>query len=320
VWQIALLPSPRVHAQVSGGLPARGGPAGPTRSGAPRPSGYRGGVTEPRPQTTLLRAAVRPRMIALLVLFLAAATVCGMLGAWQLDRAQVRGAKAEDRHVAELVAAPPVPLADVLTPQTSFRGDMVSRKVTVTGTYDAAAQLLVGDRAHDGVTGYLVVTPLREAGGAVLPVVRGWVESPDDADAPPAGAVTLVGYLQASEQAGDGVRLGDGPDDGRADAVSSAELLNVWGGPIYTGYLVVATSDPAQSDALALLDPPRKPGAGLNLQNLAYAAQWWLFGGFAVLLWLRLVRDEAAGGRPEPRGAPAGATGPPAPPQAPASA
>jgi len=268
-------------------------------------------VTEPRPQTTLLRAAVRPRMIALLVLFLAAATVCAMLGAWQLDRAQVRGAKAEDRHVAELVAAPPVPLADVLTPQTSFRGDMVSRKVTVTGTYDATGQLLVGGRAHDGATGYLVVTPLREDGGAVLPVVRGWVASPSDADVPPAGTVTLVGYLQASEQAGDGVR------DGRADAVSSAELLNVWGGPIYTGYLVVSTSDPAQSDEVAILDPPRKPGAGLNLQNLAYAAQWWLFGGFAVLLWLRLVRDEAAGGHPEPRGSsPAPAGPPPAPPAA----
>jgi cytochrome oxidase assembly protein ShyY1 len=277
-------------------------------------------VTEPRPQTTLLRAAVRPRMIVLLVVFLAAAAVCARLGAWQLDRAQVRGAKAEDRHVAELVAAPPVPLADVLTPQTSFRGDMVSRKVSVTGTYDAAGQVLVGDRAHDGVTGYLVVTPLREAGGAVLPVVRGWVATPSDADVPPAGDVALVGYLQASEQAGEGVRLSDGSaSGGRADAVSSAELLNVWGGPIYTGYLVVASSDPAQSDALALLDPPRKPGAGLNLQNLAYAAQWWLFGGFAVLLWLRLVRDEAAGVRPEARGATPAATGPPAPPEAPAS-
>lgn len=298
-----------------------------TRLPAPRatevdgPPGYRGGVTEPRPQTTLLRAAVRPRMIVLLVVFLAAAAVCARLGAWQLDRAQVRGAKAEDRHVAELVAAPPVPLADVLTPQTSFRGDMVSRKVAVTGTYDAAGQVLVGDRAHDGVTGYLVVTPLREPGGAVLPVVRGWVATPSDADVPPAGDVALVGYLQASEQAGDGVHLGDGaPSAGRADAVSSAELLNVWGGPIYTGYLVVASSDPAQSGAVVLLDPPRKPGAGLNLQNLAYAAQWWLFGGFAVLLWLRLVRDEAAGVRPGRPGAAPTAAGPPTPPQAPASA
>ena len=51
---------------------------------------------------------------------------------------------------------------------------------------------------------------------------------------------------------------------------------------------------------MALLDPPTKPGAGLNIQNLAYAAQWWIFGAFAVLLWLRLVRDEARGSEVSP--------------------
>ena len=99
----------------------------------------------------------------------------------------------------------------------------------------------------------------------------------------------MTGYLQASEQAGTGVA------DGQTDAISSAELLNSWGGPIYTGYLVVVVVGPGAVGAVALLDPPTKPGAGLNIQNLAYAAQWWIFGAFAVLLWLRLVRDEARG-------------------------
>ena len=108
----------------------------------------------------------------------------------------------------------------------------------------------------------------------------------------------MVGYLQAS-RAGRAA----GSADGRTDAISSAELLNSWGGPIYTGYLVVATSDPAQADTVvASLDPPTMPGAGLNIQNLAYAAQWWIFGGFAVLLWLRLVRDEARGSQQEQPG------------------
>lgn len=249
------------------------------------------------PTTTWWQAARTPRMLLLLVLLLGAAAVCGRLGAWQLDRAEVRGARAEARHVAEQVAADPVPLADVLPPQTSFHGDMVGQKVAVTGTYDAPGQLVVPGRAHDDVTGWLVLTPLHvpgaadDGGDAVLPVVRGWVASPSDADVPPAGPVDLVGYLQVSESAGSGVR------DGETDAISSPELLNVWGGPIWTGYLVVASSDPAQSLSVALLDPPRSPGAGLNIQNLAYAAQWWIFGGFAVALWWRLVRDEAAGYR-----------------------
>lgn len=246
-----------------------------------------------RPPTTMLRAALRPRMLVILVLLLAAAAVCARLGVWQLDRAQVRGASAEARHTAALAAAPPVPLASVFQPQTSFTGPLVGRKVAVTGTYDPAGQLLVPNRVHDGQPGYLVLTPLHVStgGSPVLPVVRGWVASPADADVPPTAPVSLVGYLQVSEEAGSGVA------DGRTDAISSPVLLNAWGGPIYTGYLVVASSDPAQSSSVVMLDPPTRPGAGLNVQNLSYAAQWWIFGAFAVLLWLRLVRDEARGAR-----------------------
>ncbi len=239
-------------------------------------------------------------MLVTLVLLLAAAALCARLGVWQLDRAQVRGASAEARHTAALVAAEPVALGTVLEPQTSFTGALVGRKVAVTGTYDADGQLLVPGRAHDGQVGYLVLTPLRvsTADAPVLPVVRGWVQSPSQADVPPPGSVSVVGYLQASEQAGSGVA------DGQTEAISSPELLNAWGGPIYTGYLVVASSEPEQSSSVALLDPPTRPGSGLNIQNLAYAAQWWIFGAFAVLLWLRMVRDEARGAPDGPVAAP----------------
>nr|BFF18892.1 hypothetical protein GCM10025730_24130 [Promicromonospora thailandica] len=48
---------------------------------------------------------------------------------------------------------------------------------------------------------------------------------------------------------------------------------------------------------VALPRPTIDGGTGANLQNIFYALQWWVFGGFAVLLWVRLVRDEMAGGR-----------------------
>ncbi len=158
---------------------------------------------------------------------------------------------------------------------------------------------MVSDRALDGRTGSLVLTPLRVAGGAgdgaVLPVARGWVASPDDAVPPPSGEVVLTGFLQSSEAAG---ALDEGA--GTAESISPAQLVNVWGGPIYTGYLVLTTSNPAQEGALALLPAPEaRGGGGLNFQNLGYALQWWIFGVFAVGLWVRLVRDEAAGD-PEP--------------------
>ena len=247
--------------------------------------------TSPAPSRALLwRVARTPRMLGMLALLLAAAVVCGLLGAWQLDRAQVRGAAAEERRRTELAAAEPVPLESVLAPQTSFTGALVGRKVEVTGTYEPAGQLLVTGRAHDGVTGVLVLTPLRVRtadGAAVLPVVRGWLPDGPSAAAPPTGTVTVVGYLQAGESAGSGVV------DGRTDAISPAELLGVWDGPIWTGYLVLASSDPAQDSDVTLLGPPTLAGSGLNVQNLAYALQWWIFAGFALLVWWRMVRDEA---------------------------
>lgn len=238
-------------------------------------------------------------MLVLLVVLLAAAAVCARLGVWQLDRAQLRGALAEERALSTREAAPPAPIDDVLEPQTTFGGDLLGRPVTVTGNYEPAGQLVVSDRALDGRTGSLVLTPLRVAGGAgdgaVLPVARGWVASPDDAVPPPSGEVVLTGFLQSSEAAG---ALDEGA--GTAESISPAQLVNVWGGPIYTGYLVLTTSNPAHEGALALLPAPEaRGGGGLNFQNLGYALQWWIFGVFAVGLWVRLVRDEAAGD-PEP--------------------
>ena len=274
-------------------------------------AGAAGRVAGSREPTTMLRAAVRPRMLVLLVLLLGAAAVCGRLGVWQLDRAEIRGASATAQRLAAQEAVAPVALGDVLAPQTAFSGELVGRRVLARGVYDAAGQVLVVDRTLDGRTGYLVLTPLRVtddrpdptagsasladaaqvvAGTPVLPVVRGWVAVPDDAAAlaVPPGEVTVTAYLQSSEASG----RADLPA-GQVDAISSAQLLNRWGGPIWTAYVVLTASEPDQGDGLALLPAPVRSGTGLNLQNLAYAAQWWIFGGFAIFLWLRMVRDEA---------------------------
>ncbi|WP_407341462.1 SURF1 family protein [Pengzhenrongella phosphoraccumulans] len=258
----------------------------------------------PHQPTTLVRAAVRPRMLVLLVVLLGAAALCARLGVWQLDRAQARGDREGQAQVASQEAAAPAPLGDVLAPQASFRGDLVGRRVTVTGTYDVAGQRLVPGRVLDGRTGYLVLTPLRATGadGAagwagpdpVLPVVRGWVADPGASDllAVDDGVVELTGFLQGSEAPGNGAAPA-----GQVDAISSAELVNEWGGPIYSAYVVLETAQPPQPAGLSVLGPPtlESDGGRWNIQNLAYALQWWIFGGFALFLWLRLVKDEAAG-------------------------
>ncbi|MGV1035995.1 MAG: hypothetical protein ACOYD0_03070 [Candidatus Nanopelagicales bacterium] len=39
---------------------------------------------------------------------------------------------------------------------------------------------------------------------------------------------------------------------------------------------------------------PRTPGgpANLNLRNLVYAFQWWIFAAFGVWFWFRFIRDQ----------------------------
>ncbi|WP_430594478.1 SURF1 family protein [Isoptericola sp. QY 916] len=262
--------------------------------------------------------ALQPRMIGILLLFLLAAAVCGRLGVWQLDRAYQRAELAAQQEAAEQASHGPEALGDLLPPQTSFPGELVGTEAWVTGEYEPEGQMLVAGRALDGRTGYLVLTPLRVTddgtGGAswadlsgppVLPVVRGWVDSPTPDAASldvPDGEVRVTGWLQASESVQEGAEpLPDNPDGPPlTDSISTGALVNTWGGPIYSGYVVLTTSDPAQATAAeggpALLPRPVLEGSdGVNLQNLFYALQWWVFGLFAVVLWIRLVRDEAAG-------------------------
>ncbi|WP_231907762.1 SURF1 family protein [Oerskovia enterophila] len=290
------------------------------------------------PRPGFWAVARSPRMIGFLLLFLLAAGVCGRLGMWQLDRAYERAELAQQHALAEAEAEAeaqgPDGLGELLRPQSTFPGELVGRKVWVEGEYEAEGQLLVAGRALDGETGFLVLTPLRVSddgtggeswadlsGSPVVPVVRGWVPTADAEDdvalAVPSGQVRVTAYLQASEADGTG-----GLPEGQTDSISSAALANVWGNPIYGGYLVLIDSDPSQLAAAAggpqvLPRPTIEGGTGVNVQNAFYALQWWIFGAFAVLLWVRLVRDEAAGGRKRGDGVSSGIAGLPDLPAAP---
>ncbi len=270
------------------------------------------------PWNELLRTGRSGRMLVLLLVLLSAAVVCARLGVWQLDRAVQRGESAAAAAAAKAAVAPPEPLTQVLAPQTSFPSALVAHTVTVSGTFEPD-QLLVTGRVHAGTVGVLVLSPLRvTATGAVLPVVRGWVPdlaAASDLMAPAAadGTVEVTGYLQVGEAAGTGV-----VPPGQIDAISPAELVNLWQGPIYSGYLVLSGVTPAQQGPITVLEPPTTASSGgLNLQSLSYALQWWIFGGFALLLWGRMVRDETQD-RLAPADAAVGAAGPPDAPSSPA--
>src|SRR5699024_4298923 len=56
-------------------------------------------------------------------------------GAWQLDRAQIRGDQAAQLEQAERESAAPVPLTDVVPPQTQLTQEMVGTRVLAEGIY-----------------------------------------------------------------------------------------------------------------------------------------------------------------------------------------
>jgi surfeit locus 1 family protein len=126
-------------------------------------------------------------------------------------------------------------------------------------------------------------------------VVRGFTKAAGlPAAPPPSGQVTVSGSLQPPEPAPDQAAA---PGAAQIPAADTADLVNRWGGPIYNVLVFAAAADDAGAgDAAGLTPvpaPPADEGGGLGLRNAAYALQWWLFGAFAILLWWRMVRQDA---------------------------
>jgi cytochrome oxidase assembly protein ShyY1 len=252
----------------------------------------------------VLRNALRPRWLAQLALVLAVCAAFGWLGSWQLGVARDRGA---ERARQEVAASARVPLERVLQPQQGFPTAADARRVSVAGRYDAGRSVLVAGRLQRGVNGWWVVTALRTSAGAWLPVVRGWVPTPDHpATAPsstPAGPVRLEGVLQPDDppvddagSAADGAAPAAAPAaPQRLRSLDAAELVNLWGAPIYNGFLVLTAEQGAGTVAAQpeRVPPPGAQPGGLAWRNVAYAVQWWVFGGFALVLWWKMVRQDA---------------------------
>ncbi|MEU3461426.1 SURF1 family protein [Streptomyces sp. NPDC006733] len=250
----------------------------------------------------MYRFLLTPRWVGVHLFVVLAVPFCVFMGSWQLSRFEDR---MNSHHVAEqapkaAASAAPAPLAAVLPDTTAqVTQDTTGRTVTATGRYDTAHQLLVPGRDLGDRTGFYVLTPLRTNGGAALPVVRGWLPgeassaNPAGIPAAPAGDVTVSGALQAPENTGtQGVHSAGGLPPGQLGMISAASLVNVLPYEVYSGWITV-------TDATAPLRavPPAAPSnSGLDLkafQNLGYTGEWFVFAGFVVFMWFRLVRREA---------------------------
>ncbi|MER5471819.1 SURF1 family protein [Streptomyces sp. NPDC002935] len=239
----------------------------------------------------MYRFLLTPRWWGINVFVLLAIPFCVFMGSWQLGRFEdrVQDHRTADRAASEARTDPARPLAEMLPVTMETSG----KQTTAKGRY--GKQLLVPGRELDGRRGYYVLTFLRVDGGKALPVVRGWLPGdPDPAKAPaaPGGEVTVTGALQASESPGsNGVSAAGGLPPGQTAAISSASLVNL---VPYAPYDAWITLDKADAGMKAV--PPTAPqNTGLDLkafQNLGYTGEWFVFAGFVVFMWFRLLRRE----------------------------
>ncbi|MEV5408091.1 SURF1 family protein [Thermopolyspora sp. NPDC052614] len=250
----------------------------------------------------MLRTLFAPRLLGLHLLLIGVLVSFTLLGRWQLGVFEESGRPRSADDPAPVAVTTLAPLGP------SMAADAVARRVTARGTFDAARQLLVADRTPNAAgpggraasgQGYWLLTPLRLDDGTLVAVVRGWVASAGDpATAVPTGTVTVTGRLQPPEST-DSVQRGGRLPEGKVATVSTAELINIWTGERLRNGFVIATAPiggGTPAPRIIVTSPPTVGGA-FTWRNLAYAAQWWIFAGFAVFVWYRYVRDAVQGRR-----------------------
>lgn len=251
----------------------------------------------------MLRTLFSPRVIGLHLLTIGVVTAFILLGRWQLGVFQDSGKPRSATDPAPVSVSALAPVGGHL------QGEAVGRRATAEGVYDAGRQLLVVDRRPDVEApggnasrgkGYWVLTPLRLDDGTLMPVVRGWVARPDDpGTAVPEGRAVVHGRVRP-QQATDSVqrRAGSLPA-GQVQTVATGELVNLWQGEkVRNGYLV---AQPPSGALTQVKVPPPVVGGELTWRNLAYAANWWIFAGFAVFMWFHFVRDAVRADRDRAR-------------------
>jgi cytochrome oxidase assembly protein ShyY1 len=243
---------------------------------------------------TLWRA---PGPVPLLAALLVIAVTCA-LGNWQMRRAHERTDRAARQ--AALAAQPPLDLRG----DTADASRLVDRRVRVRGAFDAAHTVLLDNRpdgnGSDSRAGFLVLTPLRLAGGGGVLVLRGWL--PRDAQdrtriAPfdtPTGEIEIEGTALAGVPRVFGLGHDPAAEAGRKirQNVDLAAFAHEISTPLAP---VVVEQSTDLGDGLSRDWAPADSGAQ---RNYGYAAQWFGLAALtavlvAVLGWRRARRESA---------------------------
>ncbi|MFJ5654277.1 SURF1 family protein [Streptomyces microflavus] len=244
----------------------------------------------------MYRFLLTPRWWGINLFVVLAIPFCVFMGTWQLGRFEDRvqsHEQAEKQPDPSTRAAKPL---DELLPVDKVTS---GRPAMATGTY--GDQFLVPGRELGDRQGFYVLNLLRTEGGKALPVVRGWLPgtaSGARVPAAPQGVVTVTGDLQASENIhSDGVDTRGGLPEGQLGMISAAALVNLVDYDVYDAWVTLPEAEAGGTGGAMKPVPAAAPaGSGLDLkafQNLGYTGEWFVFAGFVLFMWFRLVRREA---------------------------
>jgi surfeit locus 1 family protein len=206
---------------------------------------------------------VQRRDVTLGVLAILVATVCVLLGRWQLNRLAQR--RARNSVLAARLALPPLPVRRDVTADSARQ-----RRVVTHGVYDFSAERTWPGRSFQGTPGVALITPLRLADGSVVLVDRGWVPSPD------AFHVDHALYREPDTATVTGIALI--PPRGRGDVDVAGFLPFV---------IQLETPEPPPDRGL----PRRWPLPAFDDgPHLSYAIQWFSFALIALVGTAVLIR------------------------------
>jgi cytochrome oxidase assembly protein ShyY1 len=228
------------------------------------------------------------RTIAFTLCAFALSALCVRLGFWQWHRMEHK--KHMQAVIERHLGAAPVPLESVLRPGHRVSDDDEWTPVRATGRFDAGREVTVKFTTRDGNAGADVVTTLVLADGSAVLVDRGWMatantnQRPKHIPAPPAGRVTIEGWLRPDNRAGDNAVV---PVGGQVRAIASHGLQRYMGRDLLPGF--VNLQKPANSG----LAPEPRPHVSHWL-NFFYAWQWWFFSVLALIGPFWFSRDDQA--------------------------
>jgi len=206
----------------------------------------------------------------------------GVLSRWQWTRAQEK--QIESLALASRTSASPQQVADAL--RSGVSTDLEWQRVTVTGIWQPAGQVLVRQRPLNSANGFWVMTPLLTGAGTTAWVNRGWLAAQQSAGSivtgpvPATGFVTVLGYVRSYEMA-------TGQNDLPAGQVSAPSITELPSQPQPLA-AYIQLSEPSQNGLIAVSLPDVD-----DSRNLSYAGQWLLFALVAIGGWFFFLRREA---------------------------